>query len=78
MEYEIEKNIPIDKVKSAGKYPFADMQVKDSFIISETYSTEDSGRFRMAALQYGRTEDPVRKFKVRKTKNGKTRIWRIK
>lgn len=37
MEYTIEKNIPLPKRARTAKYPFADMQVGDSFLIEVAF-----------------------------------------
>lgn len=76
MEYIIEKDIEIMKVKACRKYPFGEMQVGDSFIICETYSRALMGKFYNAGNNYGKLQDPRKEFSTRKV-NGQIRIWRI-
>ena len=74
MKIRIEKGIPIPPKHKplAGGFPFADMEVGDSFGLN--------GRMPQTvgylAAVFGRRQDPPRKFVVRKTTAGH-RCWRV-
>jgi hypothetical protein len=64
---KIEKNVPLPVT-----YPFAKMDVGDSFAVPpDVHRTTVS----IAALRYGRKHDM--KFSTRKTPDGTIRCWRI-
>lgn len=70
-EIKIRKNIPMPAHRM--KYPFADMQVGDSFEIP-------ANKIKSAAVcggNYARTRGGMIKFSVRRV-DGKHFIWRIK
>lgn len=72
--YEIEKNVPIPvRMKSPiKKYPFADMDVGDSFLATEK---SEHARIRGAANQHRiRTGH---KFRSATDENGYLRVWRV-
>ena len=66
--YKIEENIPAppDWRSSRSKYPFSEMKVGDSFVVSE----EEFLAARQASYDYGRRHKM--RFSTRKP-----RIWRI-
>lgn len=69
----IEKKIPIpEKKHRRKKYPFAEMQVGDSFELTISKSTLSS-----AAVQWVHRHNPKAKFTIRHN-DGKTRIWRTR
>lgn len=70
--FVIEKNIPLPKGtpnKGYSKYPFAEMQVGDSFLFSGP-----AGRIRSAVSQHSRRHGG--KFSVRIEGRG-FRVWRV-
>ena len=77
MEYKIEKNIPVPKLKQKGQsiYPFVEMAVGDSFFVGD----KSIERIRSAASWAGKRHNM--KFTVTKNQaNGivGARVWRIK
>lgn len=74
----IEKNIPITKHIRKSKYPFKDMDIGDSFIISEEYSDHELRLKSNAARRWLKSSGTNYKFTLRKTEDNKIRIWRIK
>lgn len=68
-DMKIEKGVPMPKNKRATKYPFAEMEVGDSF-----YVEPDNGSIHAAASWYGKRNN--KKFATRKEGEGR-RIWRI-
>ena len=66
MEYVIEKSIPIPMQRGAAVYPWAEMEVGDSILV-----TKASGR--VAGRSWGIRHNA--KFTSRATENG-FRIWR--
>ncbi len=77
MAVQIEKNVPLPG-SGAGrpsKYPFADMEVGDSFLVAEGPSSGHLGyNARNAAKNFGVRHGM--KFSVKQTEGG-VRIWRI-
>ena len=73
---KIEKGIPISTwSRKLSCYPFAMMQIRDSFLCDSTIKGfAQAQRVRSAASQYGRRNK--KKFTVRKTDQG-YRVWRI-
>lgn len=72
----IEKNIPMPEARSKGRYPYADMQVGDSFYL-ETKGVDEIGvarRLRGSSFLYGKKSGA--KFSVRKMDDG-FRVWRV-
>jgi len=61
----IEKGVPIP-----GRFPFGQMEVGDSFVITTKRSTAA-----VAARRYG--DKHKMKFVTRKMDNGAIRIWRV-
>jgi len=70
MNYKIESGVPFPLVRQ--KYPFTDMQVGDCMSIPP----EEFRAARAAAYAYAR-RTPPKKFAVRRSYDGKCRIWRI-
>lgn len=73
-DYKIEKDVPIP-TWITRKYPLAEMQVGDSFLVP-TPSTQELRRIRAAACAFGKHND--RLYAVRKDpkKPGSYRCWR--
>lgn len=72
MEYKIEKNVPMVVLRKPGfsKYPFAQMQIGDSFVAP----LEERRRISSAATHYGKNHNS--KFHIRKITEKQIRIWR--
>lgn len=71
--FQIERGVPMPAVRSSGaKYPFADMEVGDSFTAPEIERTRISGACQNKARQGDK------KFTIRKTGDGFIRVWRVK
>ena len=72
MEFIVEKNVPYPlPLLDKRRYPFARMQLGDSFAVSKEYAS----KVRQAAWKAG--EKYNTKFSVRKEGFG-FRVWRIK
>lgn len=71
--FNIEKNVPIPerKVRKGQKYPFADMQVGDSF----TFTKDDYPRVSSAMRTYA-WKSESRQFTIRRVDDG-FRCWRL-
>ena len=70
---QIEKNIPMPETKKSGKpslYPFADMDVGDSFFVAKPKNT-------MAAAAYANGKKHGKTFNAIEVEGG-TRVWRTK
>ncbi len=63
----VDKNVPIPK-----KYPFAQMQVGDSFVIADSIKRTTVS---VASIRYGKATG--KKFTTRKMPEGVYRCWRI-
>ncbi len=63
---KLDKNIPIPK-----KYPFAEMQVGDSFVIADGVKRTTVS---VASIRYGKATG--KKFTTRKVLEGVYRCWR--
>jgi hypothetical protein len=72
--FKIEKTVPIPKTsgKGGGIYPFATMEVGDSFLIPD--GSKNINSVRSAVTQAARRNG--RKFTTRLTDSG-LRVWRI-
>ena len=67
---EVEKNIPLPRTETAGKYPWHSMEVGESFFV-----TGDVKRVRnVLCSSFGRFKP--KKFSLRKVEGG-VRCWRI-
>lgn len=68
--YKIDKGIPIQKFNSLTKYPWAEMEVGDSFFVPGTRVTRLNGSKayweRKLSTKY-----------ITRTKEGGVRVWRI-
>lgn len=75
--YEIEKGVPIPELtrrgKSGSKYPFAKMEVGDSFFIDTESSEITFKGFRPTVYRYAKILNC--KFTIRKV-DGRFRVWR--
>jgi hypothetical protein len=74
VKFEIQKDVPIPYPgMGKRKYPFADMEVGDSFLV------EDKSTNAMYRTAHGfmAKHQPNWKFSVRKV-NGGTQVWRVK
>jgi len=69
-EFKIEKGIPFHAARS--KYPFADMEVGDSF----SFHPDSAFLVNSAAGAYSRKYAGI-KFSVKKQSETESRIWRI-
>lgn len=70
--YKIEKGIKPPNTTVTSKYPFAEMNVGDSFVVDT--ATERQNTY-SAAIYYGRKHNG---FKISSAKEGnKYRIWRV-
>lgn len=85
--FEIEKDVPIPETRQGrgSKYPFAEMEVGDSFlvepeedpnlgVVDEEEYAKVRGRVSNVAYKYGKDHD--KKFTVRQTDEG-VRVWRV-
>lgn len=72
----IEKNVPVPATSYQSgapiKYPFADMEIGDSFVVGA--EKIDGHRVRVAASHFGKRN--ARRFMVRQVDNGH-RVWRV-
>lgn len=75
MTYKIETNVPLPTGKRA-KYPFSKLEVGESIILDKDYTREKHSKYNSAANNYGKRWG--KKFIVRKTEEGHTRVWRTK
>lgn len=71
--FKIEKNVALPKNARISKYPFADMEVGDSFVAPNTARTA----LYTAAYQWTKRNASDNKFIVREEGND-ARIWRTK
>lgn len=71
---KIDKNIPIPKTGTKSIYPFAEMEVGDSFSVD---ISQQAG-VKSSSYAFGNRQTPIRKFTTRKINENEARIWRIK
>jgi hypothetical protein len=72
-EYKIERGIEIpDRARGKAKYPFAEMEVGDSF----AFPVATLEKVRAACSWAGTRSNPKRKFSVRKHGSA-CRCWRV-
>lgn len=72
----IDKNVPMPESRGSSRYPYADMEVGDSFFIA-TRGVDELGtarRLRGSSFTYGKKVG--KKFSVRKMGEG-FRVWRV-
>lgn len=70
MTIQIDKNVPLPDTKQSSTYPFADMEVGDSFFVEGA----TPNKLQNAASHWRKKRNM--KFAARREANG-TRIWRI-
>lgn len=72
--FKIDKSVPIPaKRKGRSKYPFATMEVGDSFLVDAASRIKTVS----ALAVYKKKAHPKQKFTVRRVEDG-VRVWRIK
>lgn len=77
-EFEIEKGIAIPKKAMTNhiyKWPWPDMEVDDSIKIDG--DDKELHKALTSAYQYGRRNEPIKKFQSRKLSSTEARIWRV-
>lgn len=80
MSFTIDKNVPVP-ASTAGRgptYPFAAMQIGDSFFVpatGEAVKKRAAGLSRAASAHAKKNEG--RKYTTRKVEGGGVRVWRI-
>jgi len=75
MSIEIIKNVP-PPVGGAGrpyKYPFAELDINDSFIAEASYQS-----LHKCAARYVKQHASHKQFQCKKLEDGRTQVWRIK
>lgn len=70
---EIEHNVPVPSSHNS-KYPFAEMQVGDSFTVPNEQCASVAG----SATNWGDRQTPAVRFTTRRIDEKSVRIWRIK
>lgn len=72
----IDKNVPMPEGRARSRYPYADMEVGDSFFVVTNGTDENATarRLRGSSFTYGKKAGS--KFSVRKMDNG-FRVWRV-
>ena len=75
-DFKIEKGIQLTPSQTNQKYPFFEMEVGDSFIISDVYTSEEMNRCGNASRSWAKQRGNGRKFALRKTDKNEIRIWR--
>ena len=77
---QIEKNIPMPEGRATGmRYPYADMEVGDSFYVETNGTNELATARRLRGSSHAfvnRKGGEGQKFSVRKMDNG-FRVWRV-
>jgi hypothetical protein len=68
--FAIEKKIPEMVIEMRSRYPFSDMVVGDSILITEAQKAESA---RVAAIQFSKRHGLTWKFGLRKSREG----WRV-
>jgi hypothetical protein len=77
MNFVIEKGIPMPARIGKTVYPFADMQVGDSFSIPASEDAKKrSTQVARAGWAHGKKDG--KKFSIRQTPEGGLRVWRVK
>lgn len=73
----VEKNIDYPKPRGAEqKYPFAEMNAGDSFDAGDYDRKKMQSIYGSIYFFLGKKENKKKKFSIRKTKDGKMRVWR--
>ena len=70
---KIDKNVPMPSKHKIPPFPFADMEVGDSFAVPKANLPQTVG---YRAAVFAREQTPTWKFKIRKTPSGH-RCWRV-
>jgi hypothetical protein len=81
VEIKIDKNVPLKPKGSKRSYPFAEMEVNDSFFVPRDGKkiTNLTAQLSSNAASYARCRDLDWKFTVRRDVEADgVRIWRIK
>lgn len=74
---DIEKNVPVPPgAGRVGRYPWAEMEVGDSFFVQAIHGKRAQSTIGTAGLSWAARNHPDRKFTVRKVDGG-YRCWRI-
>lgn len=73
MPYKIEKNVPTPRTVTKTRYPFAEMEIGDSFLIK---TAEENDKVRNAAMMYRIRNSPKFIVTIQRVENG-WRLWRI-
>lgn len=73
--YQIEKNVPMPPIVRMSGYPFAQMEVGDSFLVPFDGDDEQKVRARVATAASTFGKDHGGKFSVRVLQDG-VRVWR--
>jgi len=68
--FAIEKKMPEMVIEMRSRYPFSDMDVGDSILITEAQKAESA---RVAAIQFSKRQGLTWKFGLRKSREG----WRV-
>ena len=79
MSYDIQKDIPMPGRRSGGKaskYPFADMEEGDSFVIPAEEGRRISA-VRAAIDNWRKRHDMRIRFRARQLEDGAIGVWRI-
>ncbi len=83
MTYEIDNNIPMPKLSEKGirKYPFAEMNVGDSFLIPYNISDKKEASkirnsVRVAGIHFGTRNERDYKYNTAIVNEG-IRVWRV-
>lgn len=67
---QIETGVPVPKHSPLRRYPFSDLAVSESFLVTDSNSNSICANASRTGKKLGR------KFHVRKTKDG-IRVWRV-
>ena len=73
--FEIEKNVPLPAKEKVSKYPYAQMEIGDSFVINGTTASGSAQAAYIAAKTYFGAAGHIT---MKTLDDGKVRIWRIK
>ena len=68
--FAIEKKLPDQVIEMRNRYPFSEMDVGDSILITEAQKAESA---RVAAIQFSKRHGLSWKFGLRKSREG----WRV-
>lgn len=70
---QIDRGVPLSKARTKKKYPFAQMQVGDSFFFEELTEVESA---QASGKGYSKRHNPEFRMTRRKVEGG-YRLWRI-